>query len=56
MAQETRLRDLETDTKQMGKTCGQLEKLALNRGSWRKLFAVGGLCPRRYHRQKGREM
>uniref|UniRef100_A0AAV2LFI9 Rho-GAP domain-containing protein n=1 Tax=Knipowitschia caucasica TaxID=637954 RepID=A0AAV2LFI9_KNICA len=34
-------RDLDADVKQMGKTWGQLERLAQNRDAWRKL--VGGL-------------
>ncbi|KAL3866766.1 hypothetical protein ACJMK2_044042 [Sinanodonta woodiana] len=43
-------RDLDADVKQMGKTWGQLERLAQNRDAWREL--VGGLCPRRGHRQR----
>lgn len=43
-------RDLDADIKQMGKTWGQLERLAQNRDAWREL--VGGLCPRRGHRQR----
>jgi hypothetical protein len=33
------------DAKQMGKTWGQLERLAQNPDAWKEL--VGGLCPRR---------
>jgi hypothetical protein len=43
-------RDLDADVKQMGKTWGQLERLAQNRDAWREL--VGGLCPRRGHRRR----
>uniref|UniRef100_A0AAV2JEM2 Ig-like domain-containing protein n=1 Tax=Knipowitschia caucasica TaxID=637954 RepID=A0AAV2JEM2_KNICA len=43
-------RDLDADVKQMGKTWGQLERLAQNRDAWRKL--VGGLCPKRDHRRR----
>jgi hypothetical protein len=43
-------RDLDADAKQMGKTWGQLERLAQNRDAWREL--VGGLCPRRDHRRR----
>ena len=38
-------RDLEDDIKRMGRTWGQLERLAQDRAGWRNL--VGGLCPRR---------
>uniref|UniRef100_A0AAV2JSU2 Reverse transcriptase domain-containing protein n=1 Tax=Knipowitschia caucasica TaxID=637954 RepID=A0AAV2JSU2_KNICA len=46
-------RDLDADVKQMGKTWGQLERLAQNRDAWKKL--VGGLCPKRDHRRRKRK-
>ncbi|KAH3786663.1 hypothetical protein DPMN_164771 [Dreissena polymorpha] len=39
----------DADSKQMGKTCGQQERLAQNLDSWRKL--VWRLCPIRVHRR-----
>ena len=38
-------RDLEDDIKRMGRTWGQLERLAQDRAGWGNL--AGGLCPRR---------
>ena len=43
-------RDLDTDAKKMGKTWGQLERLAQDRGAWKEL--VGGLCPSRDQRRR----
>ena len=42
-------RDLEEDTKKIGYTWGQLERLALDRDVWKAL--VSGLCPSRDDRQ-----
>ena len=43
-------RDLEADMKRTGRTWGQLERLAQDRGGWRAF--VDGLCPRRGNRRR----
>ena len=42
-------RDLEADTRRNGYTWGELQWLSQDRDDWRVL--IGGLCPRRGHRQ-----